>query len=89
MAETIRELRDLDDDQVIARHDERATSTVVGTSHYLAELERLDSERTNQRVLSLTEQMRDMTKQARNVTSAVGVLTLVNVILVGIQVAVS
>jgi hypothetical protein len=70
------ELQTLSDAQLIASYDRAAENTVVGTSFFLDELVR----RANQREV---ERVRELTGQMRNMTIAIVVLTVVNVILVG------
>jgi hypothetical protein len=74
MAETIEKLRSLSTEEIIQRHDARASNTVVGTRHYLAELARRDAEAQGKRMEALTRSM--------NRLSLVGVaVTIVGVIL--------
>jgi hypothetical protein len=61
MAETIAELRELSDDEIIRRHDQKASNTGVGTHHYLAELARRDQDRASDVMLAYTRQIKIMT----------------------------
>lgn len=54
MSESIKILRELSDDILIQRHDERAKSTTVGTNHYLAELARRDQDKQTKAMLKYT-----------------------------------
>ena len=54
MSETLQELRLMPVGDLIARHDSLAGNTVVGTSHYLAEIHRRDNERVTNAMLRLT-----------------------------------
>jgi hypothetical protein len=61
MAETIVQLRDLPDEEVIRRHDSIAQHTVVGTQHYLNELARRDAIRQGERMERLTVSINRLT----------------------------
>ncbi len=61
MAETIEQLRDLPDEEVIRRHDAMAQNTVVGTQHYLDELARRDMVRQGERMERLTASINRLT----------------------------
>jgi hypothetical protein len=54
MAEPLRELRGLSDDEVIRRHDAAAQGTQIGTQHYLNEMARRDAERQTNKMLLMT-----------------------------------
>jgi hypothetical protein len=75
MAETISELRELSDEEIIRRHDHRAKHTEVGTNHYLAELARRDQQRSSAAMLAYTRQMTIL-------TVVVTVATIISTILV-------
>lgn len=75
MAETIAELRELTDDEIIRRHDHRARHTEVGTNHYLAELARRDQQRASDIMLAYTRQIKIL-------TIVVTVATIVSTVLV-------
>ena len=51
---TYRELRAASDDDLIAAHDQMSRNTVVGTSYYLDELNRRDTERLDRSIRRLT-----------------------------------
>lgn len=72
MSETIAELRLLDDDELIERHDRSAEHTVVGVQHYLDELRY----RQQSRIVEKTE---TLTKYILWLTAVVTFLTVVNV----------
>ncbi len=61
MAMTLKELRGLSDDDLVAQHDEIAGSTVVGLNYYLAEIARRDQDRQTQAMLSYTKWVTIMT----------------------------
>ncbi len=74
-AETITELREMNDDELIEKHDELAKATVVGTQHYLQEIYRRDQER-------VAEKMLHYTKWIGVMTGVVTIATIVNVIII-------
>lgn len=74
MSYTYKELRSLDDEQLIAEHDRHAENTCVGVNYYLEELSRRDSERVNKSMLRCTRWMTVM-------TAVVLIATIVNVII--------
>lgn len=45
MSYSLRQLRSLSDDQLIAEHDEKAKNTSVGTQYFMDELDRRSRER--------------------------------------------
>jgi CHASE3 domain sensor protein len=73
MAETIKELRSLPDEEIIRKHDDEAMHTVVGTEHYLKELARRDAERQGRRMEALTRSMYVLTVVV-TIATLVGVL---------------
>lgn len=73
MAETVEELRNLSEDSLIRRHDKKAKQTMVGTAHYLQELERRDH-------LSINKSMLKYTRYIFWFTVAVTVFTMINVL---------
>ena len=54
MSESLRQLRSTSLEDLVAKHDEHAKQTVVGTQHYLDEIHRRDNERTGNTIKSLT-----------------------------------
>ena len=78
MAETIDELRELSDEEVVQRHDANAGPTVVGTQHYLNELARRDTVRQGERMEALT-------KSINRLTWVIMVATLIGVVLTAIS----
>lgn len=68
MAETIKELRQLPDEELIRRHDERTKHTEVATQHYLDELGRRDAERMGERMEQLTTATEDLTLKIYRLT---------------------
>jgi hypothetical protein len=77
MSETIATLRKLSDEEVVRLHDAHATHTVVGTAHYLAELQRRDQQRSTDVMLRYTRHMTGM-------TVVITIATIINVVLVAI-----
>jgi hypothetical protein len=80
MAETIEELRSLPEEEVIQRHDEQATHTVVGTQHYLDELARRDAVRQGERMERLTASINWLTWIITGATIIGVILTLVSLL---------
>jgi hypothetical protein len=77
MSENITRLRELSDAELISLHDAHATTTVVGTNHYLAELGRRDQQRATDTMLRYTRLMMWM-------TVVITIATIINVILVAV-----
>jgi len=75
MAETLKELRSLSDDELIIRYDQHTKSTVVGIGHYLRELERRENER-------MTNTMIEYTRRIKYMTLFIAIMTIANVIMV-------
>ncbi|MBH3440981.1 hypothetical protein [Pseudomonas luteola] len=73
-----KELEALTDDELIARYDAAAVSTVVGTGFYREELVRRQMAKESTRMLQLTQTMRTLTWVILG-------LTTVNAVLVAIQ----
>ena len=61
MAESVHNLRTLSDNELIKQHDSLARNTVVGTQHYLDELNRRDHIRQTEAMLILTKWIARMT----------------------------
>lgn len=61
MSLTYRELRKMSDEELIDQHDKESKYTVVGTSYYLEELARRDSQRVNDSMLRCTKWITAMT----------------------------
>ena len=61
MAESVPDLRGLTDEELIGRHDELARNTVVGTQHYLDELNRREQKRQTEAMIGLTRSINVMT----------------------------
>ena len=79
MAEQLRELRSLSDDEIIERHDAQAGAVGVATDHYLQELARRDQDRQTSLMLDYTKQMAKMTRAILWLTIVITILTVVNV----------
>ncbi|MGA7672674.1 MAG: hypothetical protein WBW04_19810 [Nitrolancea sp.] len=82
MSTTFAELREMTDDQLIAEHDSLAPTGGVGFGYYLDELSRRQTERQTDRMLQLAQSMASLTRY-------IFVLTVVNVILVAVTIAIS
>ncbi len=80
MAETIAQLRELSDDNLIQQHDVLAKSTVVGTAHYLDELHRRDQQKTSEEMLEYTRAMDRMTKRITLLAVITTVATLITTV---------
>ena len=76
MAESIEDLRNLPDEEVIRRHDEylQIARTSYGTQHYLNELARRDAVRQGER-------MERLTVSINRLTWAVTIATIIGVVL--------
>ena len=61
MSETVEQLRALTDEELVRRHDHHAQRTVVGTQHYLDELNRRYQERQTASMLRFTKWITIMT----------------------------
>lgn len=61
MAESVHDLRGLTDEELIRRHDELARNTLVGTQHYLDELNRREQVRQTEAMVNLTKSINRMT----------------------------
>jgi hypothetical protein len=77
MAESIAQLRQISDTDLIQRHDSLAQSTAVGTAHYLAELGRRDQQKISDEMLRFTLEMDKMTRRITFLTVVTTVATLV------------
>jgi len=72
-----KELENLSDEELISKYDLNAPNTVVGTGFYQEELSRRASNRQN-------EEMVKISRNVKNMTIAILILTIVNVVLVGV-----
>lgn len=72
MSETMAELRELDEDELIKRHDRNAKNAVVGLQHYLDELRYREQSR-------IVESTKTLTKYIFWLTLVVTVATIFNV----------
>jgi len=61
MAPTLKEIKALSLEELIAKHDEVAQSTQVGLLYYRDEILRREQEKANQEMLHLTRDMHRMT----------------------------
>jgi len=66
------ELKNLSKEELIDIYDAKTKNTVVGTRHYLEEIERRVRHEENRRMVRMTRQM-------RNMTIGILVLTVLNV----------
>jgi hypothetical protein len=80
MIPTYEQLGSLSDQDLIDRYDAAAQRTVVGTDFYLDELNRRAQARQSTAILELT-------RQVRNLTVIITLLTIINVALVAVTVA--
>lgn len=69
------ELKSLSKEELIKIYDNHTKNTVVGSQHYLDEIERRERGEEN-------KIMMDMTRQMRNMTIGILILTVLNVFLV-------
>ena len=76
MSETYREFLKMSDDELIERHDRRASNTTVGTGHYLDELFRRRQERNTEQIKRMTVVMAVLT----------GVITIATLVYVGVAI---
>jgi hypothetical protein len=81
MAQTFEDLRNTSTEELKNRYDQIAGSTIVGLSFYREEIARRDAEAQNQLMLDFTKQVRDMTVAITVMTAVVLVLTILNVCL--------
>lgn len=54
MVYSIKELRELTDEELIKEHDNKAKNTVAGTQYYIDELDRRSRDRNERAMLKLT-----------------------------------
>ncbi len=73
VAETLAELRQLPEDEIVRRHDAIAANTGVGTNHYLQEIARRDAALQGDRIEKLTATM-------ARLTWVITILTAINVV---------
>jgi hypothetical protein len=78
MAEKFAEFRKLSENELIRRYDEMASNTQIGLAFLRDEIAHREADRQYNQMLLLTKQM-------RNLTIVVTVLTIINVILVFFQ----
>ena len=76
--ETYEEMKKLSIEELKKRYDQTTKSTQVGLGFYREEIARRESEKMNSDMLEITKHM-------RNMTIAISIMTLVNVIAVIIQ----
>jgi hypothetical protein len=79
MIPTHEQLGALSDQDLVDRYDAAAQTTVVGTGFYLDELNRRAEAKRSVAIL-------DLTRQVRNLTVVITVLTLINAVLVALTV---
>lgn len=80
MIPTHEQLGSLSDQDLVDRYDAAAQHTVVGTGFYLDELNRRAQARQSAAIL-------DLTRQVRNLTVIITLLTIINAALVAVTVA--
>lgn len=74
MSYTYEQLRQIEDDELIRQHDEKARHTAVGISYYLEELARRDAQRVSNSMLKCTKWITPM-------TTVMPLATLANVVI--------
>ena len=72
-----KELENLSDEELIAKYDANANNTVVGTGFFQKELSRRATNKQNQEMVKIS-------RSVKNMTIAILVLTVFNVVLVGV-----
>jgi hypothetical protein len=72
MAETIAELRAMSDEDLIRRHDQHAPAVVVATGHYLDDLRRRETARSEVRMIALTDEAVTLTGEVATLTQIRG-----------------
>ncbi|ACV22782.1 hypothetical protein Shel_17630 [Slackia heliotrinireducens DSM 20476] len=77
MSSSYSELKELSDEELIARHDNHARTTSVGVSYYLDELARRESGRINESMLKCTKWITAMTTVMLGATIANVILAIV------------
>jgi hypothetical protein len=77
--ETYKDLHKLTKEELEAKYDQVAKNTTAGLSFYREELARREAEEQNQRMLKMTQQM-------KNLTIAITILTVINVVVIFIQI---
>lgn len=82
MAEAYDTLKSTSKDALVARYNEIAKSTALGLQFYREELARREADEQNQRMLEFTRQMRNMTIAITVMTFVVLLLTIANIYLV-------
>lgn len=80
MIPTHEQLASMSDQDLVDQYNAAAQHTVVGTGFYLDELNRRAQARQSTAIL-------DLTRQVRNLTIIITILTIVNVALVAVTVA--
>jgi hypothetical protein len=85
VAETYETLSKFSIEQLKAKYDSLAESTLPGLSFYREEIARREADAQNQIMLAFTKQVRDMTRWITWMTAAVLLLTFVNVVLVWLK----
>lgn len=75
MAYTLKELREVSDEQLIVEHDLKAQSTDPGINYYLDELKRREQNRQTETIIKYTHRMLLL-------TVFIALLTIVNVMAV-------
>ena len=80
MSESLKELRNLTDDDIIEKHDMLAVSTVPGVNHYLNKIARRDQSRQTEAMLSYTKKINCMTYLIAFMTCIMMVFTVANIV---------
>ena len=78
MAYSLKELRELTDEQLVTEHDNCAASTVSHIHYFLEEIKRRDQNRQTKTIIEYTRKMLIL-------TVIIAILTVVNVVAVIVQ----
>lgn len=82
MANTLKELREMSDEQLITEHDNLANRTQIGLNYYLDELKYREQNKQTETMILYTRKMLSFTHRMLWLTVLVAILTVINVIAV-------
>jgi hypothetical protein len=82
MTYSLKELRAVSDEELVARHDAEAKNASASVNYYLDELARRGAHEQGERMVALNAEMVRMTRTISRLTIAIAVLTVVNVVAV-------
>ncbi len=80
MSRSLKELRNLTDDEIIEKHDRLAESMMPGVNHYLNEIVRRDQSRQTEVMLTYTKKINRMTYLIAFMTCIMMVFTIANIV---------